>query len=54
MKIERNKKLQIWVSEEEYARLDAESARQGIPIAQVVRSFIRQLPSIDRSEESAV
>ncbi len=51
MKIERKKKLQIWLSDEEFARLDAESTRQGIPMAQVMRSFIRELPAADDSSQ---
>ncbi|HEY9609237.1 MAG TPA: hypothetical protein V6D48_03750 [Oculatellaceae cyanobacterium] len=51
MKIDRKKKLQIWLSDEEYARLDAESTRQGVPMAQLMRSFIRRLPPIDSSAE---
>jgi hypothetical protein len=51
MKIERKKKLQIWLSDDEYARLDAESTRLGIPMSQLMRSYIRQLPPDDNSYE---
>lgn len=41
----RSKKFPVWLSDFEYRKLQAEAARKGTAMAEVVRALIEQLPA---------
>jgi hypothetical protein len=40
----RNKRLEIKLSEQEYAKLQKESNRKGVSMSEVLRDFVKSLP----------
>jgi hypothetical protein len=47
----RTHRFQILFTEEEAARLKAESRRRGIPMAEIVRDYVKSLPLMETQEE---
>jgi hypothetical protein len=45
--MKRDKRLQILFSEREYNKLKRESEKLGVPMAEVVRDFVKGLPDED-------
>jgi predicted DNA-binding protein len=43
----KDKRLQIRLSEEEYVRLGAYAKRKDVSMAQVIRDYIKRLPSAE-------